>query len=39
MPCTNSTAGPLRLVTDNTLTVSRLVASRSALMPGSSVSI
>ena len=39
LPCTNSTAGPVRPVTDSTATVSRLVGTRSSVMPGSSVSI
>jgi hypothetical protein len=39
LPCTNSTAGPVRPAADSTLTVSRLVFARSAVMPGSSSSI
>src|ERR1017187_7178952 len=39
LPCTNSTATPLRPATDSTLTVRRLVGTRSAVMPGSSLSI
>ena len=39
LPCTNSTAWPLRPVTDSTATVSRSVGTRSAVTPGSSVFI
>src|SRR6185312_1380579 len=39
LPCTNSTAGPARPVTDSTATVSRSVGTRSAVTPGSSVLI
>ena len=39
LPCTNSTAGPVRPVIDSIATVSRLVGTRSSVMPGSSVSI
>jgi hypothetical protein len=38
LPCTNSTGGPVRPGTDSTLTVSRLVGTRSAPIPGNSVS-
>ena len=39
LPCTNSTGGPVRPATESTLTVRRLVGTRSAVMPGSSVSM
>ena len=38
LPCTKSTAGPVRPGTESTLAVRRLVAIRSALIPGSNVS-
>ena len=37
LPCTNSTAGPVRPLTDSTATASRSVGIRSATMPGSSL--
>jgi len=39
LPCTNRTGWPVRPVTESTAMVSRLVRTRSALMPGSSVSV
>ena len=38
LPCTKSTAGPVRSGMDSTLTVRRLVGTRSALIPGNNVS-
>ena len=39
LPCTNSTAGPVRPATDSTPVASRPVGTRWALIPGSSVSV
>ena len=38
LPCTKSTAGPVRSGMESRLTVRRLVGIRSALIPGSNVS-